>query len=446
MALSAANHYLTAQAAEGQSHSKGVFTVDKSLAAQKLGRYQLAKDGSWILALSQVAHRGGASRVRVTIGTRRTRVTLENCQPWCWSELETGVLGGETLQGRLHLSLALVLRFLVARGREGCHARVWTPHGESVTFLLGEVNLDAPGLVGRMRRGDTTFELDHNPPSTYLCNEEIDREHRAELYHRLVSGGMASSIPIVCDGRLISGSFLAGEAFEHTYHQPLAALPLRVEGIPSLAFPSAQVSSTIGRKAAVRLPGSTLSVDPSEPVAGLGVVGVAVRRKDPRSKLSELELSQGRWRLLWVLDGVVVRRKSGELAGGMSATLLISAQELPTDLSGLSLAKLHQAAERLTQVLDAFGPALEKMRESTSPNGVKVSTLAGIIPAVVATGMVVQGIFNFASGIFTIPAGLSIAKYAHYNLQRMSDWDEQLDDDLKRLPRQVISALRQAGP
>lgn len=160
VALSQTKGYVAAQAAEGYAHSQGTFTVDESLAAQKLGRYQLAKDGSWILALIQVACRGGASEIRVKIGATRTVVTLRNSRPWSWDELQPAVYQGQALQGEFELSLALVLRFLVARGQEGYGNHVHTPMGESLSLPFGAVHRASPGLGGRFRPGDATFELD----------------------------------------------------------------------------------------------------------------------------------------------------------------------------------------------------------------------------------------------------------------------------------------------
>jgi hypothetical protein len=122
--------FLQAQSSEGRYFDTSTFTIDSVKALQKLGQYQLADSGLWLVKLVQAAVATGASQIEITFGHRTVCVGFQGPDDWQADSILETVLSGTLPKDR-------ALRHLVTAIR-GCAS---SPN-EAVKWSCGQAEID----------------------------------------------------------------------------------------------------------------------------------------------------------------------------------------------------------------------------------------------------------------------------------------------------------------
>ena len=320
--------------------------------------------------------------------------------------------------------------------------RLRTPAGETVTSRDGKLEVES--ATGRSV-ATACFELDYGgdgPSGRSRDSENCAR--RADLYRRLCIVGFASPVPVDCDGRSISGTYMGSDLSGSSYLLPVAVVPLELQGVPGLRFPLPNCRPPLFSTCQISMPAHVIPKKGlPEPVSGLVVVAVNQRREKNSDNVMEYcPAPRGRWEALWVQDGLIVHGQSGPLEGSFSVVMLMSAQGLKTDLSGLKLVRENALDERLKGFQGALELALSRLSNDTQAESVKVDHSAGFLSAVAAAGIMLTG---FVFPVLTPPSlglGLAIGNYSRHIYQRAARWESSLREDLKWLPERAMEGFR----
>lgn len=448
-AAEAMDDFLEQQFAEGQRDSQGVFTVDTRLAQRKLAAFQMRTLESWLLVLVQAAHRGKARGLTITHLPRQSTVVLKGGRHWGWDDLASVLNGGTTTESDL-FSFAVMVRSLTAHtGLRGF--RLKTPD-ETIAHWDGQEMSVRPALIEeRLQGGEVVLDVFHQAVvekrSWFFESRGSASAALAALTLAAERAAFASAVPIVCDGRRLSGIHLGAPPGSHRFRRPVALIPLNPEGVPPSDFGTALDwnGSSLG---GIEFDNGATEVRPFGAVALLHVTWSKEGRR--------VALASSRSRLVWVQDGVVVREQTLELEGRLGLTLVASGAGLPTDLSGLHLVESEALFERQTGMARTVPAALEALWQQSasaslaSEGGTGGADGVGAAEDQVGGWQAGRGRFmasTFEGGV-AFPRGLSMSvpatsMLAALGLGRSSanHWDDALDQELESLAQRAEVAM-----
>lgn len=203
---------LNAKRAQGRHVDSGEFGLDSLKALAKLGQYQLAENGLWLVKLVQAAVVAGAPRFEIKFGRRWVKVRFEPSQQWHADELLRHVVSGQlpSDRGLLHL----------VTGLRSCAS----PLTQALTWTCGKAKVVLEGEKMRVESQPETsvFELTATrPPRRMSLGRALTTSlahvvwQTAEEYEALCQRCWVCPIPIIIDGRPMAcgyGAVVRGSA------------------------------------------------------------------------------------------------------------------------------------------------------------------------------------------------------------------------------------------
>lgn len=208
-----------------------------------------------------------------------------------------------------------------------------------------------------------------NDPLVYFMGQSRMKGRAADEYLEVTRRGYTCAYPITYDGRLISGIAAV----------PKPGSPNNVDNLSQAWWPATS------EEIALRMPDElyrslfksglrSLKMGPdfrflwgdtqARRLEGLLSVKLSWKRDDPADRNSSLRFLPAPSTLVWVRAGVISERwESKDFDCPFSFELYLSADDLPTDISGLTLSDSAQRRQRVAEglkLLHGFLPTLEK--------------------------------------------------------------------------------------
>jgi hypothetical protein len=139
--------FLQTQSSEGRYFDTSTFTIDSVKALQKLGQFQLADSGLWLVKLVQAAVAAQADKVEITFGHRTVCVGFEGPDEWQADSILETVLSGTLPKDRAMRHLVTAIR--------GCAS---SPN-EAVKWSCGQAEVDLAAVCRVVEQPHSTAFL-----------------------------------------------------------------------------------------------------------------------------------------------------------------------------------------------------------------------------------------------------------------------------------------------
>lgn len=208
--------FLNSVQQEGRYFDSADFTINTLKAREKLGRYQLADSGLWLVKFVQAAVACGADSIKIGFGRAQVSVSFHNVLNWQADEVLQEVLAGTIPSDNALAHLVTGVRASAATTTE----TVSWACGEASVILHedgGEVSPDDTGgqfaLVATRPPRARSLKKTLSSSIAHLARQTI------EEYDAVYSRCWASPIPVLLDGKqlergygLLSGGKVAGGA------------------------------------------------------------------------------------------------------------------------------------------------------------------------------------------------------------------------------------------
>ncbi len=352
--------WLTEQSAGGE-RSSGTFTIASERAWEKLGSCQLPSETAWILKLVQAACRSGASSLSIVQTRSKSSVTIHGVSNWSQDVVEAAVLGNSASHPAVG-HLAIALRALLVSQRP---LSLTYPEGVSVIW---NGQAFCPAHKGSGVAGSWTLEVSHSHSGRWAfpltgTHREATR-YAAGIARELIRDCCLASVPIRLDGRLINGLGHLDEVRGSGQRTLLNVVPLEAKEPAHPLWPP-----EVGQDSSYPF----LNPEAFEPLSFEGesaAVALVLNHEAPSEDhlVPALDLESFREdesRFLWMHDGIVVQREPLRVSGVLSLVVIASVGELPTDLSGLSLARSRLKSAWWTSTLAVAEARLRGVLEKT---------------------------------------------------------------------------------
>ncbi|MBX3167260.1 MAG: hypothetical protein KF760_07600 [Candidatus Eremiobacteraeota bacterium] len=434
--------FLRAQVDEGAKDSSGQFTLSREKALEKLAAYQLQGGHAWVLKIVQAVVASGASQLAVRQTGTDTEFHFALQEPWTPELVEEAFYNPEVSADRAldHLkrglwsvSLHNMRPFLLAAPGWG-EALVWT----GKTLKRGPVAARQTVLLAVSHR--TIYEGKGIPLLRNLEAASGNAAVLAELRDR----AFTCSIPLKVDNRRMDAlqacpNFGISKTSFPIY---LGFLPGDLPGLP---IPPA----TLGDYRPVAAGDSTVSkvFHPTThlpPKVAVACLITAHLREIKRGKTLVWETYTHHSTLYWVRDGVVVDWEILNTSPGcVSCALLVSAEGLGSDLTGLKLSRGELYQQRFQAALETFRPflgqaevSLEAMVRSQQLSG-RVAGGVMLVGAVALAFMVpIWGLFLAGGAVATMSQSGAAARALEVDLKRGL---ERLQSEVRRLQPKLVA-------
>ena len=388
----------------GQFDSEGRFTVDQKKAWEKLAAYQLTFAEAWVLKVVQAA----VSHPQATLQIRPSRGEVEFvfCAVRDWTEptLQKALLepNSETPQPLKHLTVAI--RVLVGQKSRPFSVHypdgllhAWTGSGfrelsrstaPTETFILSVGNFE-------FGQSQSYFAGTGKEAAAYREKEmRAFREH-CHLAPARVKLGRSTA------GGLISDPYLG----EGETTRPFAVFKdVKSEQSPSFHLPAPRFKSPLLGQFVVPLQQVSPHQQEGSVTSFLTIFfSKNVVRKDLQMDRYRFYPSVGRSQVIWIRDGVVVLRESLKMRQTVGLGVVLSADGLETDISGLRPRESEEKHNRLEYGLSRALKQLKEYRESPKARkrlsifkglrvGSAISSLAGGALLTTTPGFAVLGL------------------------------------------------------
>ncbi len=357
---------------EGRWDSSGAFSLSPEAAFEKLGASQLPRASAWLLKILQWAVSSGAERLEIRQSSRQTRILVRRCGV----EVEAllAALGRVNLESDPIGHLAVALRSVgVGDGRPfrlSCKADTLSWDGQTLTRAAA---------ANHQTGDDAWLEVDFpkDDRGRRLLGLARGAGRAADEYLELVQHAEAAPIPVSFDGlRLDRLSAYPKAAREHTVTTVLSlgwpsGTCFSQAETPELSVPPGLLPGRKEWEVASRpQEGDLLSrflqrfqtrqqafVDGD---ASLGRVPLIVkllyhtRTLGPASSRALKVLALEPSFCHWIRDGAICCSEKLDLPEQpLSLALYLSAQDLASDASGLTVVPCERSRQRLQQALPA---------------------------------------------------------------------------------------------
>ena len=415
--------WLREQSSAGHADSTGEFTLAAEKAWEKLGAFQLPFAECWILKVLQAALTCQDGRVSVIVTRDVVRVEIFSLTDFPTpdrQELESVVFSPNQARSDALNHLAIGIRALV--GQKDRPFSLTYADGGVVGWTGKEFHVLQPAGVTDSERERFAVEVSHL--SFEQGRDLLSRTrfagaaalHRANVTLAVTQNCYPSSSRVSLDGRPLPGVEADQDYGETEDSHPLEILRGQLEGPkPFLLAGRLGQSRKLGQHS-LRLmaAGRTKPCSPSTVAAILSVhFKLELVRESMKLDRYELGVGQGRLRLLWVRDGVIVWREPLPLTGAVGMGILVSCDDLVTDLTGLKPRDDEPTARRRREALNRMLSELDDFRKGHGGGPIQVS--GGILGPTV-TGALGLGL------AFAVPVlGVGVMARAGWKIAQ-SEW------------------------
>lgn len=425
--------WLKQQEAEGSLDSSGSFTLEQGKAWEKLGAFQLPFAEAWILKLVQ-AGVAADFPLKVTQTREESTFHFDGASSWGRAALESAIFELEAAVDRALKHLAVGVRALAQLKTRPFSIRY--PDGTHVAWTgKAFAEVSSGGESGSFAVSIANFEFGESKAIFSLNNFEAAR-FRAEVESVLASHCHLGPRTVEIDGVEVA-SLLYDLRFGVTdSSRPLTFLRApEDQELPSfsVANPKEFHGRGLGGHFVDIGNGDAERMGPATACSAAAIVSVFVEKKKLRNDTIYYAPGRRRSEVIWVCDGVVVDREALRLEAGAGVAVIVSAEGLDTDLSGL-LPRESDLKERLRELaLRAVLPHLQQFAEGLGPGGVRVGYEYW--------GAVVKGILGGAL-TFVIPfIGLAMLTSAVYDYSSANRRSEELDRSFDQGMKDLVFKL-----
>ena len=426
--------WLKNQEAEGTRDSSGSFTLEHGKAWEKLGAFQLPFEEAWVLKVVQATRAHSTAKLKIQQTREETTFVISGVGDWTRTTLEKAVfsLGENAPRPLAHLAVGVralaqkKTRPFALRYPNGEHL-AWT--GKSFAALPDEKG-DGSSLV----LTTANFEFGQSRSLFSLDNSDA-QALRAEILAVITQFCHLSDQYIFFDGVKLD-SHLTDPHFGVSENScPLALIKCEPdEDLPSVGFAERKDWSPrqIGTHSVELEFESSQPLIPTDGCAALGLLAAFVRKKRLREDVSYYESTRDFSEVVWVGDGVVVKRERFPWKSSVGLGLVLSADGIPTDLTGLVPRDEDELARRRERGLSLI---LKRLRilQSANPEGVDISYSNA--------SHLIQGAIGLVLMFCLTPVGLAMMGNASYKYTSAKRRAQELDLKIDRGLRELISKI-----
>lgn len=320
--------YLQSQSGEGRVDSSGVFTLERQAALEKLSRFQLPDQHSWAVKVVQAAVTGGSQALQIRQGISVTTFVFEGGEFSSSQEFEQAFLDPRP-SGHRSLDHLIVALFSVGFGRQRAFQFSWPNSDQSLVWTGQELR--------RVRRRKSSL-------NAQLCvshrafNETVSAALKfaslnAALLMRLKEWAFTCPIPLSVDGLRVDRLQNCPSQGESAGNLPVA-LGWASASIPPLSLPP----GTFSRPAQVPTDASVACLITAH------LTGKYLLEQDPNHSSC----------VYWVVDGVVGDVLLLDHFDSVTCAVIVSAEGLGSDASGLTLIRTPEMQDRTLAALSAL--------------------------------------------------------------------------------------------
>ena len=361
-------NYLSREALAGQVEGKAEFTLNPEAAWRKLGSLQLPNPDAWILKVVQAAVISQAGSVRVTQTRKTTLILVGGVPSWSLHDLLESLFEMKADKGEAIEQLAVAVRALVSRPEHTVSFSF--PDGEKVRWngrLLEDEERQPP-------TGDFALEIGHKREGSFGDWLQQNAEARAfmlGLSQQLEKYCYRCPVPVLLDGRriespartLLDSSLGLGEKNDPAFVRE-DILANWKEKNPENKWGEEQpffevvLSDKPASSGGANHPGRA----EAPPTTGRLWLNYRLTKSPSRFSPRWEEFEDRSSRICLLRHGVIVEKRELELHGALGLEIILSADHLKTDLSGLKIVEDKEKAETLARGISAAIALLEEYR------------------------------------------------------------------------------------
>ena len=396
--------YLREQSQQGHTDSIGAFTIAADKAMAKLAEFQLPRTSAWLLKMVQAGVLAKCTSMAITQSGKSSKVSYLGGDLIAIDDLLKVISNTQTLLTPAQQHLMMGLRTVVlGRGRPvliseesrsgSARRALWNHHSVSAPRADGIFNRSlVPQAENRLifHVGDSPLGEDHR----YIAPAKGVRRGVADEYRELMLNAVPCPIPLTVDTRQVD-------------HFGLKDVSLQRQSIVFGLEPSRR-----GEPGFSISPNTGVEVDQERPYSA---AWVAYLTQTPRDN----EIS-------WVKDGVVCESQTFDGGGAFYLRLFLSAQDVPTDLTGLQLRfnSLEEREQRIREGLNAFAASSPAIDNKTSLPFRSSQSGGWWGSAMLAVGGVM--LFPFTGGVSAVGSVLGVLGLAVSDRTSQSDYEHHL--------------------
>ena len=369
--------FLAEQSQDGETVARSDhFTLSPEQAWEKLSAHALPFEEAWVTEIVRAAVLSGCESIEIKQSSSRTMILLPRIEAWQGDQVLDSLLnfGSGAAPYYRHLavafrSLAKVLGNPFSVYTEGKRIFSWT--GKEINLELGAFDLaegQAPASNELLISISNSADEDRGFFSKIFKMEE--RSFMTGVSRILHSRAFCSPIPITLDSRSVRGlqAYLTLSRGNNT--RPLmhfrAAPSKELPAFRSLLMeawekPSSELPITIVGRGEARPDASSVLRElqaMEDSPAGMVVVLTAFLKRvqtndsffQSKSKTWAWQPGEGRSKLLWLQDGVVIEEEDLH-SGGFGLLVMVSSEGLKSDISGYKLVRNKEFEARRRHAL-----------------------------------------------------------------------------------------------
>lgn len=423
------HEWIQSASESGIFDSEGEFTLAQDKAWEKLGSFQLPFPQAWVLKLVQAAFSSPDTRLAVVQTREETRFHFSGAPEWTRLELEKAIFDTAYKGDRSLNHLAIAVRALARKKNRPFS--IQDSQGDGVAWNGSSFARLDPGASRGASKADAF--------SVVVTNYEFGRSRllgggdsarfRAEIAGALHEHCHLSGSRVSLDNKNLTSYWTDPDFGKTETSHPLTVLKAppvpgwsSIEAKGELCSRQAKLHN---KKVAVTLPSGDSEVSSFSSAAMLSFFY--------RPELVRADMKLDRWvhhpldrqtRILWHSDGVIVNREPLGLEGPVGVGLVVSAEGLPTDLTGFTPLESPEKRERLRHSVAQIKPLLKALgdtlgEEPFSVNGLRSDTvLLGFLGATVAFAFPIVGV------PWVVSSGFKVSKEMRENRALQTAYNE----------------------
>jgi hypothetical protein len=436
--------WLQAEESAGTLDSRGEFTIEQSKAWEKLGTFQLPFAEAWILKLVQAAMASSQTQLVIKQTREETSFIFSQGPTWSRHQVEAAVFNPSTKGVDEIGHLAIGLRALALQkdrpfSVQYSDGEVWAWTGKAFA------NLDSADGASQLVVNVANYRFGQSKALLSLSHKS------AATFRAAVSRTLAEHCHL-CSRRLtVDGREITSYETDPVFGVSAVSTPLFVLKTPcEQSWQPLRIAAMAGKRSAnvgaykVSVPNrlALSQIDPEE-FGTAGILSVFFRQELIRETLKldrfiHKPTAAGS-QILWLSDGVVVQREALGFNSPFGIGLVVSAEGLATDLTGLAPLQNREKQDRLRRSLVLIERVLANLSEQLGTDGFQVSGNKG--------SAALQGVVG-AALLFAVPvAGLAVLTKAGFSYRYSKKLGDELDKAYDEGFKNLLGFLRERnGP
>jgi len=408
------HEWLQSESAAGTLDSEGEFTIVQSKAWEKLGEFQLPFPEAWVLKLVQAALSTPYTRLAVVQTREETRFDFTHAPEWSGTELEKAIFDTSYKAAPSLDHLAIAVRALARKKTRPFSIQY--ADGNRVAWngsSFSTLDPDAPRAAS-LTLTVTNYEFGESKIIFSAGNSQAAR-FRADISGALCEHCHLAGERVTLDSKSLISYWSDPDFGKSDTSHPLTVLkahpislwqPIELKG--EFYSPQSQLHD---KKIAVSLP--------TEREAITSFSAAAILSFFYRPELFRRDMKLDKWiyhpldrqsRILWYSDGVIVKREPLGYEGPVGLGLIVSAEGLPTDLTGFTPLDSLEKRERIRQAVALLQPRLKELSQTIGEEPFSVKGLRSDTVVLGFVGATVAFTFPIIGVPWVVGSGFKVSK------------------------------------